>query len=77
MLAQHDGSMKDTKEIRQKKQPREYLWNMWPIALAPSIPLAGLAFKKHPRVRIGVISCLGIGTLVYAHTAALSTSSKL
>lgn len=62
---------------RQTKQPSEYLWNLWPIALAPSIPLAGLLLKNHPRARIGVIGCIGVGTLVYAHTAALSTSSKL
>ena len=34
---------------RKGSQPK-YI-NMWPIALAPAIPLIGIAFKKQPKIR--------------------------
>jgi hypothetical protein len=50
---------------------------MWPIALAPAIPLIGMAFKKQPRVRNALIGTVGIGVLLYAHGAAVGGSKDV
>ena len=52
-------------------------WQMWPIALAPSIPIIGMAFKNHPRVRNILIGGVACGVLVYAHGAAVGGSKDV
>lgn len=59
----------------EKKQGRPDYFHMWPIALAPTIPLVGLAFKNYPRTRNVLIAMIGSGVLFGAHGAAVSTST--
>jgi hypothetical protein len=50
---------------------------MWPIALAPVIPLLGIAFKRQPRVRNALIAATGGAVLLYAHGSAIGGSSSI
>jgi hypothetical protein len=50
---------------------------LWPIALAPAIPLAGMALKNHPTARNWAIGGIAVSVLVYAHGAALGGSSSV
>lgn len=49
--------------------------NLWPIFLAPVIPLIALAFKKQPRIRNAAIAVVGGTVVVGAHSVAMSTST--
>lgn len=48
--------------------------NLWPIFLAPVIPLIGLTVKN-PRVRNAAIAVVGGTVVVGAHSVAMSTST--
>jgi hypothetical protein len=48
-----------------------------PIALAPVIPLIGLAFKKQPRIRNTLVAIVGGSVLLYAHVAAIGGSADI
>ena len=50
---------------------------MWPLALAPAIPLLGLAFKRQPRLRNALIAVTGGSVLIYAHATAIGGSSSV
>jgi hypothetical protein len=67
---------KQTQHAHRTSRSALYL-NMWPIALAPSIPLVGLIFKNQPKVRNVLIAAIGGGTLLYAHSAALGSSKDI
>lgn len=69
---------KDKENQHSHRKSRSSLYmNMWPIALAPSIPLVGLIFKNQPKVRNVLIAAIGGGTLLYAHSAALGSSKDI
>lgn len=60
-----------------RRKPTPNYWNMWPIALAPVIPLLGIAFKRQPRVRNALIAATGGAVLLYAHGSAIGGSSSI
>ena len=48
---------------------------MWPIALAPVIPVVGIALKKHKQIRFPATFGIAGVILVWSHAAALGSSS--
>lgn len=50
---------------------------MWPIALAPLLPLTGMALKKHPKARNAALGSMAVGILLYAHGAAIGGSKEV
>jgi hypothetical protein len=68
----------DTRQKQTTRQKREINYaQMWPIALAPLIPLTGMALKKHPKARNTVLGSMAVGILLYAHGAAIGGSKDV
>ncbi|CAL6366780.1 unnamed protein product [Bathycoccus prasinos] len=59
-----------------KRHVKEPNWNnLWPIALAPVIPVVGIALKKHKQIRFPATFGIAGVILVWSHAAALGSSS--
>lgn len=71
-----ESSERDNPVFKRDYKKANYV-QLWPIALAPAIPLAGIALKKHPVARNWVIGGIAVSVLFYAHGAALGGSSSV
>ena len=69
----------DTHQKQAIRQKREINYaQMWPIALAPLIPLTGMALKKHQgQKHTVVLGSMAVGILLYAHGAAIGGSKDV
>lgn len=47
--------------------------NMWPILLAPVIPVAGILLKPYPQYRWPVIASIGGAILLGAHSMVIGS----
>ncbi|PSC75023.1 hypothetical protein C2E20_1756 [Micractinium conductrix] len=52
-------------------------WRVWPILIAPVIPLIGIAFKNQPRTRNALMAITGGGVLIYGFGWAITGSSDV
>lgn len=79
--SENAGPESSKREMNNTVFKRDYnkanYMQLWPIALAPAIPLAGIALKNHPVARNWVIGGIAVSVLFYAHGAALGGSSSV
>ncbi|CAL6375448.1 unnamed protein product [Bathycoccus prasinos] len=70
------SSAEQSSSASSKRHVKEPNWNnLWPIALAPVIPVVGIALKKHKQIRFPATFGIAGVILVWSHAAALGSSS--